>query len=259
VTTGAAGGNGSFENIYGGSGDDHLVGNAKENILSGGAGSNILDGGPGNDTALYPSLLDTLISIENLIFRLPLLAVEPIWIRVIPVLSEDTIALNVPVPTILVLLDAEEYERRDEVRLISTSPYPEASMGDQVYFPAGIGEFASLEREMLDTLPGAIPGDVRLVSALTVSVFGGGISLDVIPGRHKLLVSFIIPQELIGRDFVILYWNEALGGWVELETIILYWDTRLDGWAMENTGFVSEGRAVASAGYTGTFVMVERP
>ena len=68
VTTGALGGNGGFENMYGGSGNDSLTGNDKNNVISGGGGTNTLDGGPGWDTALNPGPGDTLISIEAVVY-----------------------------------------------------------------------------------------------------------------------------------------------------------------------------------------------
>lgn len=41
-----------FENVYGGSGDDHLTGDSKANVLKGGDGDDLVDGGGGNDTII---------------------------------------------------------------------------------------------------------------------------------------------------------------------------------------------------------------
>jgi len=186
--------------------------------------------------------------------------------RIVPVLNEEKVVLIEIVPTILVLLEPEQYEDSlFDLMLMSVSPYYEANLGDQVFFPIDSGDASSLKRESEGTIPKGTSGNLEFVSALTVEIYVDELQVDIVPNQQSITVSFIIPEELIGREFVILYWDETLnsglGGWVEIEMTILYWDTRLESWIDKTTlnsavNYVTEGRAIATADFTGTFVLM---
>ena len=190
--------------------------------------------------------------------------------RIVPVLSEEKVALIEYTPTILVLLEPEQYENSFfELKLMSVSPYYEANLGDQIFFPVGSGDAASLKRESVETLPDRISEIDEFVSAMTVSIYADELLVGIVPNQQLITLSFIIPEELIGREFIILYWDQTLdnglGGWVEIDTTVLYWDARLNnnlgGWidaplSDVELSFVIEGRAVATVNFTGTFMLV---
>ena len=190
--------------------------------------------------------------------------------HIIPVLSGQVTNLMSNAPSILVLLTHDQYQNYlFELRLMSINPYPQASLGDQVLFPVGSGDSASLSRNTIASIPGAMTAGTTLVSAMTVNVFAGDLPVDTILNQHTITVSFIISIELIGREFVILYWDETLGDWVELETTVLYWDTRLNsglgGWldaslvTDADMAFITEGRAITTTSFTGAFALVVLP
>ncbi len=82
----------------------------------------------------------------------------------------------------------------------------------------------------------------------------------------------MIPTDLVGSEFMILYWdptlNNGLGGWVAYEPVLLIWDATLNGglggWmnapsdyfsAIPNPENITQ-RLVISVNFTGLFVLV---
>ena len=293
--------------LDGGPGIDNLDGRDGDDTFYSGNGFDTIQGGSGYDT-LYVTPEGTYIafSIENIVILWPpepepvpepvpvpvpapvilpdVIEEEQIGLvlaigipvtgylvpRIVPVLSEEKVALIEYTPTILVLLEPEQYENSFfELKLMSVSPYYEANLGDQVFFPVGSGDAASLKRESVETLPDRISEIDEFVSAMTVSIYADELLVGIVPNQQLITLSFIIPEELIGREFIILYWDQTLdnglGGWVEIDTTVLYWDARLNnnlgGWidaplSDVELSFVIEGRAVATVNFTGTFMLV---
>jgi Ca2+-binding RTX toxin-like protein len=203
-TTNVLGGNGGFENVYGGAGDDTITGNAKDNIISGGGGTNTLNGGPGNDTALNPGPGDTLISFER-VWRPSPVVEEPVQpglpVRIIKVESGKSVSIACVGCSAVVL------------RL------PE---GHQVDFGCGNGDQASLTAVLWKNLPGRLAAGESLIAGMNVQVLLNGLLIE--RTATSMIVSFLIPSWLSGNDFSILYWNRnsnnGQGGWTAVPTIL---------------------------------------
>jgi Ca2+-binding RTX toxin-like protein len=274
VTTGVMGGNGGFENIYGGSGNDQLIGNDKDNILSGGAGNNTLNGGNGMDTALSSGPGDTLISIENALARLaavvagiPVEEVIAAWL-----LPGDTVPLMQTVVTLVVV----------NHRAAANVPT------NWVLFAAASGDSATVLLEPVTSLPYFLPTQYTFISALKVAVMLKGQVMPTLPTGKTLTVSFAIPTLFATRNLAILYWdvtlNNGAGGWVRLNIVIRQREqvTATQGWttlpmklfywndaAKFGTGdwvevevngqYNAERRALTTVNFVGVFVLIAEP
>jgi len=270
----------SIENVIGGSGNDLFYGNRKNNILDGGAGNDLLEGGNGDDLLYTGSGLnqlsggdgwDTAIvaygssfgcsygadqdglcyDIESWSFPLPPIpdigpdsvyaqvfsggASLPIfgWPDLVLVSGGEEVALQLYSVTLLIL-DAQV---EGTLRLTG---------GDFVRIEPGTADTARLSQLSLSELPEPLPTGVEFVSALRIELSLDGHLMDVLPDHQSMLLSFTIPENLIGKQFVILYWDENLGVWVEIPVVIVdldgeltlvsvsaiarYWDASLGKW-----------------------------
>ena len=143
--------------------------------------------------------------------------------------------------------------------------------GDLAIFPPGVGDagyFISLRPEDLP----ALPDGMSFVSAVKIVLMDDGVSVDRIPGDQPLILSFVIPPELIGSQFTILFWDPTLnggqGGWVEIVPVLLVWDAALNnglgGWINATSAFFDaipnpqgvEQRIAIEIYLTGIYVLV---
>lgn len=121
--------------------------------------------------------------------------------------------------------------------------------GDKVTFKCPIRGSASATRLAEDGLPGALPEGVEYVSGLNAiqSPDGSDVALNGL-----VIVSFLIPEEMQGENFAILYWNEA--EWVELSAAAFD-----DGRIVVNGGyFTSDGYFEAVTNFSGNFALVKK-
>lgn len=119
--------------------------------------------------------------------------------------------------------------------------------GDKVTFKCPIGGSATLNPLANDELPNGLPEGVEYVSGLVAvpSPDGSDTALDGL-----VSVSFIIPEDVQGEDFAILYWDGT--EWVDLDAALFE-----DGRTVFNGGYVTEdGYFEALTNFSGTFVLV---
>ncbi len=140
-----------------------------------------------------------------------------------------------------------------------------------VIFPAGIGDAASIVSELPTNLP-VIPQNTEIISALSVALLDGAAPVDVIAGDETFIVSFVVPSNMQGDEFSILYWDPTLnngqGDWVELEITKMAWDPSLNnglgGWTNSMSPLLgevpapvgTEQRIAVEVNFTGLFVLV---
>ena len=112
-------------------------------------------------------------------------------------------------------------------------------------------------------LPGAAPDGVTFVSSLEVNLFNHGAPVPVITEGGHLKVSFAIPSDLAGQNFVIMYWDAAAGQWVELPAFAdnngqaVVTDLGDGKLVLEGTKVLSDvGFVEASVNFPGTFMLI---
>ncbi len=65
-------------------------------------------------------------------------------------------------------------------------------------------------------LPGGAPDGTQYGSALEAAAYLNGNYVDILPPGGTIQVEFSIPDELIGKELVILYWDPGKNAWVEV-------------------------------------------
>jgi len=181
---------------------------------------------------------------------------------VIPVTGTDPVQLNQYQPSILV-----------------SNPIPSDGSqipngdGNLVIIPDGIGDTATIVPELPESVPN-LPDDVEIISAMTLSIFDGEETVDVITGDEPIILSFAIPPDMNGSEFKIIYWDptldNGLGGWIELEMEMMTWDPTLNnglgGWTNSMSPLFDhvpapvglEQRIGVQVDFTGLFVLVAK-
>jgi len=224
----------SFESLLGGSGKDlfdinglttlDLAGGDGDDIftLNNGAQVNVINGQGGFDTLVYfnysgpidydpisgiaTNVPGGLSSIEWITRAFPpppnppkvfQKRILPI-ILIVPVLSGQEIDLNCPACSAIF------------VRL------PD---GHQAGFYSNFnGLRVSLTEMLLGDLPGSLPSGTNFVAGMKLQAWHGTRKLTYLPGL--VIVSFVIPEEMLAHEFRILYWDETAnngqGAWVEV-------------------------------------------
>ena len=99
--------------------------------------------------------------------------------------------------------------------------------GDFVRIEPGTANSARLSQLSLSELPEPLPTGIEFVSVLRIELSLDGHLIDVLPDHQSMLLSFTIPENLMGRQFVILYWDENLAVWVEIPVVIVDLDGEL--------------------------------
>ena len=105
----------------------------------------------------------------------------------------------------LLLLDAP----LDETGLRRTN-------GDYVLIFGSYAEIARVTPLVEADLQDELPAGDRLVSALKVELFRDDQLIEELLPWQSMLLSFAIPEELLGSEFALLYWDEGLGTWIEI-------------------------------------------
>ena len=81
-----------------------------------------------------------------------------------------------------------------------------------------------MSQENKDALPSALPAGLTFASGMTLSVQKGTTPFDILPEPVTNTLSFVVPEEMKDKTFVILYWDASakggLGDWVEIPAII---------------------------------------
>jgi hypothetical protein len=137
--------------------------------------------------------------------------------QIVPVTGDENIELNCSayIGTVLVLPNG------DEIRL----PCP--TIGD-----------ASLTSLSDNDLPRGLTEGNSFVSSFTAQVVQGGVNLETLPAA--MIVSFLVPDDMLDTDLAILYWNGS--EWIEVAGGYL----------------TTDGRFEASVNFTGDFVLVSK-
>jgi hypothetical protein len=65
-------------------------------------------------------------------------------------------------------------------------------------------------------LPGTTPDGTQFGSALEAAAYLNGSYVDILPPGGTIQVEFAIPEELVGKELVIMYWDPGKNAWVEL-------------------------------------------
>ncbi len=66
------------------------------------------------------------------------------------------------------------------------------------------------------SLPGTTPDGTQYGSALEAAAYLNGSYVDILPPGGTIQVEFSIPEELAGKELVIMYWDPGKNAWVEL-------------------------------------------
>jgi hypothetical protein len=122
--------------------------------------------------------------------------------------------------------------------------------GRRVVFGCPTAGDAGIRFEKLEPLPGPLPDDEPFVSAVDLSLAEGGQVQEIAPG--PLTISFPVPKELQGADFVVLYWDGK--EWVDLSTARFE-----DGRKVIVPGFqTGDGRFETQINFMGFFVLSKK-
>jgi hypothetical protein len=112
-------------------------------------------------------------------------------------------------------------------------------------------------------LPGSAPDGITFVSSLAVNLLKNGAPASTITDGGHLKISFAIPSDLVGKTFVIMFWDEAVGKWVELPAFAdnggkaVVTDLGGGKQVLEGTKVLSDvGLVEASVNFPGTFMLV---
>jgi hypothetical protein len=143
--------------------------------------------------------------------------------------------------------------------------------GDSVAFSDPLCGFqAELTEEKADVLPAPLPQGLSYGSGLTISLQKDATPFTLLPSPVTNTLSFVIPEEMKDKAFVILYWDPTLkgglGDWVEIPAII-----EKNGIVISEPLFEGDDRQVVSGvevsalltsettlNFTGTFVLAAR-
>jgi hypothetical protein len=124
--------------------------------------------------------------------------------------------------------------------------------GDQVrYMCPTMGQVSLIHvEEDGENFPGALPANLVFTSAMETHLSEAGIDQPLTSG--DLIVSFVIPVDIAGFDFAILYFDGS--NWLDLSTA-----TFSDGKLVSNGGFKTEnGMFEATTNFTGLFVLARK-
>jgi len=120
-----------------------------------------------------------------------------------------------------------------------------------------------------DELPGKIPVGFTFGAAITIGLDNEGNPVPVLTEGGLITITFIVPEELMGKRMSILYWDptakNGLGDWIELPLqqfggayFPLYPDDPDDG-RLICSGLEQSGNTVSvTLNFPGTFVLVAR-
>ena len=144
--------------------------------------------------------------------------------RVLPVLTKGTLLLIlvtggeivelVELGITLVILDAEIANGTNRL-----------TGGDFILLGSGIAEFARINKIALGDLPGALPAGTEFISAIMVELFKDGQLIKSLSSGQSYRISLVIPNEYIGREFVLLWWSTNLNAWVEIPVLVVGFDS----------------------------------
>ena len=71
---------------------------------------------------------------------------------------------------------------------------------------------AGLTEEKSESLPSGLPEGMTYVAGMTLSVVNGADPINVLPDPVTNTLSFVVPEGMKGKTFVILYWDAAAKG-----------------------------------------------
>ena len=143
--------------------------------------------------------------------------------------------------------------------------------GDKVVFSDAMCGFqAELTEEKADVLPAPLPEGLSYGSGMTLSLQKDATPFTVLPSPVTNTLSFVIPEEMKDKTFVILYWDPTLkgglGDWVEIPAKIVE-----NGVVKSQPLFDGDPRQIVSGvevtvlltseatlNFTGTFVLAAR-
>lgn len=123
------------------------------------------------------------------------------------------------------------------------------SNGDKITFKCPISGSVSLAVLINDALPGELPEGLEYLSGVQAiqSSNGSNKALD-----GQVIVSFLVPKELQGENFAILYWDG--NNWLDLNSA-----TFTDGREVFNGGHLTgDGYFEAVTNFSGSFVLVKK-
>jgi len=160
------------------------------------------------------------------------------------------------------------------IRAVSGTPYDlsctypltilQLPNGDRVLYYDLCSYAGKLTSKTAAELPGALPEGVAFASAMDVAVSRSGAALDLLPNGQTMTVSFVIPDELAGKQFAILYWdpkaNNSTGGWVELANKpgSIYPDDPDETRRLTIGVHSGDGRVKATVNFSGLFVLITK-
>jgi acrosin len=261
----------SFENLMGGLGADQFDVTGNQPLtLAGGAGDDtftlnegaqveVINGQGGYDTLAYFNFSGAIDydPVSGIVTGVPggISSIESImrtWPEppVPPVPPAGGKEMKIILPLVLVI----PVESEQIVSLGCTScsgiilRLPE---GDQVGFFSNFFDLRSSLTAMAQTsLPGVVADNTYFQSGFRLQVWRGSSALDI--ASSLMIVSFVIPADLLDREFAIFYWdeqaNDGQGAWVEVTSY------RTTAWL--NGGLVDRQEAVVQR--TGTYILVMR-
>ncbi len=113
--------------------------------------------------------------------------------------------------------------------LITLSCFEAATLslpsGDNIVFSDPLCDFeAAFSQESLDSLPGPIPDGYKFVSAVNLLIQKSGFKFNVLPEPVTFTLTFVVPDEYIGKTLQLLTWdttlNDGLGGWASTLVVV---------------------------------------
>jgi hypothetical protein len=242
----------SFESLVGGDAKDTFsVTDTQDVTLIGGAGDDTfilestgevlgtINGQGGMDTLQYdlPALppYDLLAgtatgvwggisSIEMVMLKAPM-PVPPIPVKTsIAKMKQKPVFLG---PPWLVLVSGGEFVNLQVGAfnlLILDAPLDETEIrrtgGNYIRIFGDYAEIARLTAPIEAELPQTLPIGNTFVSAMRIELFKDDEPIEALLPWQTMILSFAIPEELLDRQFVILYWDETLNTWVEIPIML---------------------------------------
>lgn len=136
--------------------------------------------------------------------------------------------------------------------------------GDRVLFYDLCSYGGMLTSRTVTELPAALPEGATFASAMEVALSRNSQGFEILPNGVDMTISFVIPYELAGKTFSVLYWdpkaNDNRGGWIELpnKPSKLHPDQPDDLRRLTVGVHSSNGRVKATLNFTGLFVLLAR-
>jgi hypothetical protein len=108
--------------------------------------------------------------------------------------------------------------------LILDAPLDETEIrrtgGNYIRIFGDYADIVCLTSPLENDLPQSLPTDSTFISAMMIQLFKDDEPIEALLPWQTMILSFALPEELLDRQFAILYWDEVLNTWVEVPLML---------------------------------------